>query len=35
MVPEGTDELGKNDELREYDLSGSDCIYLGENDNAS
>ena len=28
MVPEGTDELSENDELREYELSGSDCIYL-------
>ena len=25
MVPEGTDELSKNDELREYELSRSDC----------
>ena len=26
MVPEGGDELSKNDKLREFKLSGSDCI---------
>ena len=26
MVSEGSDELSGNDELREYELSGSDCI---------
>ena len=26
MVPEGTDKLSENDELREYELSGSDCM---------
>ena len=25
------DELSKNDELREYELSGSDCINLDQN----
>ena len=29
MVPEGSDELSENDELREYELSGSDCNILG------
>ena len=27
MVLEGTDELSENDELREYELSGSDCTH--------
>ena len=25
MVPEGSDELSENNELREFELSGSDC----------
>ena len=28
MVSEGSDELSRNDELREYELSGSDCMTL-------
>ena len=28
MVPEGTDKLSENDELREYELSGSDCTFF-------
>ena len=26
--PEGSDELSENDELREFELSGSDCTML-------
>ena len=28
MVPEGSDELSENNELREYELSGSDCTVI-------
>ena len=28
MVTEGTNELSESDELREYELSGSNCIWM-------
>ena len=33
MVLEGTNELSENDELREYELSGSDNICFSASDD--
>ena len=32
MVPESSDQVSANDELREYELSGSDCITSSDPD---